>query len=128
MNILVLDDEPGVLWAFEQMLSGAKATLHTARNGVEGLEILRHQSLDLVICDIRMPGMDGIEFARRLRCEPSTAEVPLVLMSGAGLEDHEKIMIECNAMGFLTKPPEISLVRALVFKARALSARERVRN
>ena len=113
MNILVLDDEPAVLWAFAQIFSGTHATVYTARNGVEGLAIVGKRKIALIFCDVHMPVMSGIKFAYRLREDPATVDLPLVLMSGNRTADDEQALMECRAMDLIGKPLETALIRSL---------------
>ena len=115
MHLLIIDDQPGVLWSFEQIFTTGEVIVHTALNGEEGLDLIRKQPMDLVICDILMPVMDGIEFARRLRLNLATAEVPLFFMSGGDPADYENLVRAYDALGFLAKPLDVHAMRSLVF-------------
>jgi CheY-like chemotaxis protein len=113
MNILVLDDEPAVLWAFAQIFSGTHTTVYTARNGAEGLAIVSKRKMALIFCDVHMPVMCGIKFAYQLREDPATVDLPLVLMSETRTADHEQTLLECRAMDLIEKPLDTALIRSL---------------
>ena len=113
MNILVLDDEPAVLWAFAQIFSGSHTTVYTARNGEDGLAIVSKRKMALIFCDVHMPVMSGIKFAYRLREDPATVDLPLVLMSGNRTSDHEQALLECRAIDLIEKPLDTAFIRSL---------------
>ena len=113
MNILVLDDEPGVLWAFAQMFSGTNTTVYTARNGQDGLAIVGKRKIALVFCDVHMPVMSGIKFAYRLREDPATVDLPLVLISGNPTVAHEQAKVDCGALELIGKPLDTAFIRSL---------------
>jgi CheY-like chemotaxis protein len=113
VNILVLDDEPAVLWAFAQIFSGSPMTVYTARNGEDGLAILNKRKIALIFCDVRMPVMGGIKFAYRLRENPDTMNLPLVFMTGNQGVDCEQAMTDCRAIDLLLKPLDTKQIRSL---------------
>jgi CheY-like chemotaxis protein len=114
VHLLIVDDQPGVLWSFEQIFTTGNVNVYTALNGQEALDLVHAQPIDLVICDILMPVMDGIEFARRLRMDATTASIPLFFMSGGDPADYENLVRAYDALGFLAKPLDIHAMRALV--------------
>lgn len=79
-TILVLDDEKSVQALFSQFLQGEGYNVLCAANGREGLEMLRKSKVDLVITDIMMPEMDGLEVVRKIR--DGNASLPVIAISG----------------------------------------------
>jgi two-component system, chemotaxis family, chemotaxis protein CheY len=75
-----------------------------AGNGSEALEILRHEKFDLVLSDINMPVMDGLEFVRQLRNVENAKGIPVVMITTEGSESHVKEAISCGARGYIRKP------------------------
>jgi len=75
-----------------------------AGNGSEALEILRRQKVDLVLSDINMPVMDGLEFVRQLRSVENAKGVPVVMITTEGSESHVREAISCGARGYIRKP------------------------
>jgi two-component system chemotaxis response regulator CheY len=75
-----------------------------AGNGAEALEILRREKVDLVLSDINMPVMDGLEFVRQLRSVENALGVPVVMITTEGSESHVMEAISCGARGYIRKP------------------------
>jgi two-component system chemotaxis response regulator CheY len=75
-----------------------------AGNGSEALEILRREKVDLVLSDINMPVMDGLEFVRQLRGVENAKGIPVVMITTEGSESHVMEAISCGARGYIRKP------------------------
>jgi len=117
-RLLVVDDEPNLLRAVAACLKAEDYEVTTARSGHEALMKLAESVPDLIISDIRMPGMDGYKLARQLRGSPRTALVPIVFLTA---KDETADRIEGFRAGidaYLTKPfePEelIAVVNAIL--------------
>src|SRR3712207_4281554 len=80
-TVLVVDDEPSILVMMRALLMDAGCTVITAQHGEEALARAVETSPDLIITDLMMPVMDGHELRRRLKEEPSTAHIPVLLMT-----------------------------------------------
>lgn len=103
--VLVVDDEPHVSTAFEIMLEQAlKCKVVKAANGEEALELLRHADVSLVLSDVMMPIMDGIEMCRRLKQDPAARMVPVIMVTALDDTDSKVRAIENGAEDFITKP------------------------
>ena len=102
VRILLVDDNPTLLRTLTRVLAVRGHYLTTAREGTEALEQLEADGPDLVICDVRMPGMDGLAFLRAARTRfPAT---PVVLMTGYGSRDTTAAAFRDGARDFLKKP------------------------
>ena len=119
-RLLVVDDEPNLLRAVAACLKAEAYEVSTARSGHEALLQLAESLPDLIISDIRMPGMDGYKLARQLRGSPRTALVPIVFLTA---KDETADRIEGFRAGidaYLTKPfePEelIAVVNAILHR------------
>ena len=113
-RLLVVDDEPNLLRAVAACLKTENYEVTTARNGQEALMQLAESVPDLIISDIRMPGMDGYKLARQLRGSPRTALVPIVFLTA---KDETADRIEGFRAGidaYLTKPFEPDELIAVV--------------
>ena len=113
-RLLVVDDEPNLLRAVAACLKAEHYDVSTARSGHEALLQLAESVPDLIISDIRMPGMDGYKLARQLRGSPRTALVPIVFLTA---KDETADRIEGFRAGidaYLTKPFEPDELIAVV--------------
>ena len=113
-RLLVVDDEPNLLRAVAACLKAEAYEVSTARSGHEALMQLAESVPDLIISDIRMPGMDGYKLVRQLRGSPRTALVPIVFLTA---KDETADRIEGFRAGidaYLTKPFEPDELIAVV--------------
>ena len=113
-RLLVVDDEPNLLRAVAACLKAERYEVSTARSGHEALIHLAESIPDLIVSDIRMPGMDGYKLARQLRASPRTALVPIVFLTA---KDETADRIEGFRAGidaYLTKPFEPDELIAVV--------------
>jgi CheY-like chemotaxis protein len=86
-TILVIDDEPTVRNLLYDILTDEGHHVVRTGDGVEGFVCLKTIVVDLILCDIMMPNMDGITFATRLRADPRYGRLPLVMMSAAACQN-----------------------------------------
>ena len=101
-KVLVVDDDPVVRKSFDRVLSGKGYAVITAENGEEALRKLAEENYDVVYTDIRMPGMDGLEVAEKVRARrPWT---PVVIITGYGTEAAEARAEAAGVSNFLHKP------------------------
>jgi DNA-binding NarL/FixJ family response regulator len=113
-RLLVVDDEPNLLRAVAACLKAENYEVSTARSGYEALMHLAETIPDLIVSDIRMPGMDGYKLARQLRASQRTALVPIVFLTA---KDETADRIEGFRAGvdaYLTKPFEPDELIAVV--------------
>ena len=75
-----------------------------AGSGTEGLELLKIQSVDLILSDINMPSMDGLEFLRQIRAQNLAPGVPVVMITTESSEEHVRQAILAGAQGYIRKP------------------------
>jgi len=101
-KILVVDDDPVVGTSFDRVLSPKGYTVIAAHDAAEALERLRQDEVDLVYTDIKMPGMDGLDLAERVKARrPWT---PVVIVTGYGTRAHEERAKAAGVTAFLHKP------------------------
>jgi DNA-binding response OmpR family regulator len=103
-RILVVDDDPRLLHIVEMYLSIEGYDVVTAENGEDGLKEVETARPDLVILDIMMPGMDGIEACRRIRTNAETQSVPVVMFSALSSDDDVERARLAGANHLITKP------------------------
>ncbi|MBM2831222.1 MAG: DNA-binding response regulator [Dehalococcoidia bacterium] len=101
MRILVVDDEPEILSFIRRGLAYEGYTVDAASNGAEALAKAREQQPDLVVLDIIMPGMDGIEVAKRLR---RASDVPILMLTAKGTVADRVAGLDSGADDYLVKP------------------------
>jgi len=103
-NVLAVDDIPLNLLLVQKMLSRFNFKMRTAANGQQALDAVQVQKPDLILLDLMMPGIDGFEVIRRLRSNPETADIQIVILSA--LNSNEDIVKGFNegANDFIMKP------------------------
>ena len=103
-NVLAVDDIPLNLLLVQKMLSKFNFKMRTAANGQQALDAVAEQKPDLILLDLMMPGIDGFEVIRRLRADPATADIQIVILSA--LNSNEDIVKGFNvgANDFIMKP------------------------
>jgi two-component system KDP operon response regulator KdpE len=110
-NILVVDDEPQITRVLRTALAGHGYSVRTAGDGDEALEVMREWMPDLVITDLSMPNMDGLELCRRIR---SKSAVPIIVLSVRGEEKPKVEALDSGADDYVTKPFNINELVARV--------------
>ncbi len=88
--------------------------VHVANNGSDALRIAEERRPDIVLLDLKMPGMDGYEVARRLRSESWGRDLTLVAVTGWTLEDHKRRSRDAGFDRHLTKPADVAALAALL--------------
>jgi CheY-like chemotaxis protein len=103
-RILVVDDSPFMVRLVTYMLESAGHETTSAENGKVALDLMAKEVPDLVFLDTMMPEMDGLETLRAIRANPSTADVPVLMLTAKTQNDDFQAAIEAGANGYLTKP------------------------
>jgi adenylate cyclase len=103
-TILVVDDTPQNIKVLDAILSPRGYTVVSASSGAEALQKVQTDAPDLILLDILMPGMSGYEVAQRLRADPLTRFLPIVMVTALGAQEEKVKAIEAGADDFLTKP------------------------
>jgi two-component system chemotaxis response regulator CheY len=107
IRTLIVDDSSVMRKIVERSLRQAGLELlvvHEAGSGTEGLELLRAQPVDLILADINMPAMDGLEFLRQIRVQNLAPGVQVVMITTESSEEHVLQAIEAGARGYIRKP------------------------
>jgi phosphate regulon transcriptional regulator PhoB len=112
-RILIVDDEPDIVDLVSYNLKKDGFRVTTASDGEEALHKIRKDKFDLVVLDLMLPGMQGVELCRIIRNEPRTAGTPIIMLTAKGEEVDRVIGLESGADDYMTKP----------FSARELIAR-----
>ena len=118
-SVLVVDDEQPLRDFVRKNLEARGFAVHAAANGLEALAIVNTQPLDLIILDVMMPHMDGLETTRRIR---QSSPVPIVILTALGEEKDKVAALDLGADDFITKPFGVeelmARVRAVLRRAR----------
>jgi two-component system, chemotaxis family, chemotaxis protein CheY len=107
ISALIVDDSSVMRKIVERALRQAGlaiANVFEAASGVEALDVLRRERVHLILSDINMPNMDGLEFLRQLRAQNLAPDVPVVMITTEGSEDHVREAIIAGAQGYIRKP------------------------
>lgn len=100
-SVLLVDDEPAILRMVSLVLRGAGVETFTASDAEDALDLLRQRGFGLIVADVRLPGMDGVELTRIVKSDEDISSIPVLLMSAYGEpRDHD-------GDGFLAKPFDI---------------------
>jgi DNA-binding NtrC family response regulator len=114
-HVLVIDDDAVVGRSFDRVLSGKGYEVDTALNGEEGLRDIEAHEYDVVFTDIKMPGMNGLEVAERIRAKcPWT---PVVVITGYGTDENEAKASVLGVSGFVRKPLTPEMIENITLKA-----------
>jgi len=107
VRTLIVDDSSVMRKIVERSLRQAgllTLVVFEAGSGIDGLEVLKTQQVDLILSDINMPSMDGLEFLRQLRAQDLAPGVPVVMITTESSEEHVKQAILAGAQGYIRKP------------------------
>src|SRR5207302_240090 len=120
-KVLVIDDEAVLVETIAYNLEQAGYQVVTAADGVSGLTALSREMPDLIILDLMLPEMDGLDFCRQVRREKNTATIPIMMLTARGEEIDKVVGLEVGADDYVTKPfgrrELLARVRALLRRA-----------
>jgi two-component system chemotaxis sensor kinase CheA len=102
-RILVIDDSVTTRMLEQSILESAGYTVDLAASGEEGLERVLRSTYSLIIVDVEMPGMNGLEFTRRVRATPSLAALPLIMVSSMATEEARRRGKEAGVSAYIVK-------------------------
>jgi len=105
-NILIVDDEKAIRKTLGEILSYEGYKMDEAGDGEEALKKFREKTYDVVLCDIKMPKMDGIEFLERAR--ETNPDVPIIMISGHGTIETAVEAVKKGAYDYISKPPDLN--------------------
>ena len=105
-DILIIDDEKAIRKALTEILSAEGYKTEEAGDGEEGLKKFKERSYDVVLCDIKMPKLDGIEFLQK--ATESNADVPVIMISGHGNIETAVDAVKKGAFDYISKPPDLN--------------------
>ncbi len=119
-KILIVEDERDILHLVKHYLEKEGYRVSTAATGAEGLTLAKSDHPDLLVLDLMLPGMDGLEVCKRLRADQPTASLPIIMLTAKAEESDTVIGLELGADDYVTKPFS---PKALVARVKALLRR-----
>lgn len=119
-KILIVDDEKNVLSSFEKIFKQEKYDIYAASNAQEGLDLAKRVSLDLIIMDIRMPEISGLEAFSKFK--EIDQKLPIIIMTAYGTTEIAIEAMQLGAFDYVIKPFEVPLMKQLVEKALKISS------
>ncbi len=111
-TLLIVDDEPNMRITLGEILSEEGYEIATAESGEQALEMCLRKPYDIILMDVRMPGISGVEAFRRIRREQAGARI--ILMTAYSADELKRAAIDEGAIAFLTKPLEVDSVLKLI--------------
>ena len=123
--ILAVDDENHILDLLSFNLEASGYRVVTASTGEDALVVCAHERPSLVLLDIMLPGIDGMEVCRRLKSQLTTADIPIIMLTAKGDEVDKILGLELGADDYITKPFS---VRELIARVKALLRRSTPQN
>jgi two-component system chemotaxis response regulator CheY len=119
IRALIVDDSSVMRKIVERSLRQAgldPLVIFEAGSGSEGLDLLKTQQVDVILSDINMPSMDGLEFLRQMRAQNLAPGVPVVMITTESSEEHVKQAIQAGAQGYIRKPFTVEQVKERVLQ------------
>ena len=101
-NVLVVDDDPNVIEMLRQILTGPDFELASAGDGEAGLQAVEAQRPDAILLDLMMPKLDGFNVIERMRANPETRNIPIIVISAKDLSDEESKKLK-ESVAFVMK-------------------------
>ncbi|KAA3698700.1 response regulator, partial [Bacteroides salyersiae] len=121
-TLLLVEDNEDLLMMMTKLLK-ANYNVYTACNGKEGIEVIGNKDVDLIVSDVMMPEMDGLEFCRYVKGHFDTSHIPVILLTAKNKEEDRVEAYEAGADAFISKPFNLSVLHARI--SNLLKTRER---
>ena len=106
-EILIVDDEPKNLKLFGDLLQKFGYTTIEATDGKQGVELAKARKPDLILMDIMMPNMDGLEATRILKADASTSSIPIIALTSYAMAGDKERILQAGCDHYITKPIDI---------------------
>ncbi|GGE05526.1 response regulator [Marinithermofilum abyssi] len=115
-KVLVVDDQYGIRVLLKEVFSREGFYVYQAANGRVALDIIQREEPDLILLDMKMPGMDGLELLRHIRQREEATDTKVIMMTAYGELDIVEEAIKLGALAHFTKPFDIEELRSEVVK------------
>lgn len=103
-KVLAVDDEPHILFILSQVLNKKGCNVLTAAGGEDAIKIAQKEMPDLIILDVMMPDISGYEVCQHLKSNPTTKEIPIVILTAEQNEEHKDAMYKLGVVDYIPKP------------------------
>lgn len=113
-SLLIVDDNPENLKLILMLLATSGHELVTAMDATQALQAIERRVPDLILLDLQLPGMDGLELTRRLRANPHTRSIPIVAVTAYAMKGDEDKARDAGCDNYLVKPIDKRLLREVV--------------
>ena len=113
-SLLIVDDNPENLKLILVLLATCGHELVTATDAIQALAVIERQRPDLILLDLQLPGMDGLELTRRLRANEQTRSIPIVAVTAYAMKGDEDKARDAGCNNYLVKPIDKRLLREVV--------------
>lgn len=121
IRVLIIDDEPETVSMLTAFLNLFEFEAHAAYSGEAGLKAVAEQRHAVLILDIMLPDIDGLEVCRRLRDDPNTRDMPVMMLSARTTPDDVKIGYAAGATRYIKKPVDLDMLLADLRRVAALA-------
>jgi CheY-like chemotaxis protein len=113
-KVVVVDDDLKVIMLVEKALTRMGFRVFSADEGNKALELVKEEKPGILITDILLPGIDGVELCKAVKDDPETGDIKVILITGIYNQASFKLQMNCRADGFLEKPIDIKELSRLV--------------
>jgi len=103
-RILIIEDNPANLELMRYLLNAHRYTIMSAVDGEQGVEIMRAELPDLILCDVHLPKLDGYGIIRQLKCDPAYDDIPLIAITAFAMVGDRDRMLAAGFDGYMPKP------------------------
>ncbi len=114
-NVLIVEDEPGIRYLLKDILND-DYIIYEAEDGQKALELIGKVMPDLVVCDVMMPNMNGLDLCNKMKNTPATCQVPFILLTARGSQDHQMEGYEAGADAYIAKPFHTAFLKLRIRK------------
>jgi CheY-like chemotaxis protein len=125
-SILIVDDNESNLRLMEAILGGERYMVKSAMHAEEALRMLRNWRPRLILTDIQLPGIDGLELTRRLKRDPSYQTNAIVALTAYAMKGDEEKALAAGCDGYITKPVDTRILPRIIRRYLEIAARRRV--
>ncbi len=113
-KILIVDDSATIVLMEKTILARGAYDITVANDGVQALELVSQSRPDLVLMDVKMPHLDGFATVQKLRADPATREIPIIMVTTQGAADQREKSLAVGCNDFVTKPIDGSVLLAKI--------------